>query len=133
MHQLVIMRGLPGSGKSTYVRHHFPHAVVCSADEFFQVDGNYQFEAALIAQAHTACQLKAIRAMASRAPLIVVDNTHCQRWEFAVVLAVAEHSGYEARIIDFFDGGMTDGDLAARNTHQVPLEAISAMRARYVT
>jgi hypothetical protein len=36
-------------------------------------------------------------------------------------------------VVDVFDGGLTDEDLAARNVHGVPLAGIRAMRARWET
>ena len=48
---MFIMRGLPGSGKSTIVRHirdkyqPITDVVVCSADDYFlQEDGNYNYD-----------------------------------------------------------------------------------------
>lgn len=39
MGKVIIMRGQPGSGKSTYTAKHFPDALVCSADHFFMESG----------------------------------------------------------------------------------------------
>jgi predicted kinase len=33
--KLIILRGLPGSGKTTLVRKEWPNAAVCSADSYF--------------------------------------------------------------------------------------------------
>ena len=35
------------------------------------------------------------------------------------------------QVIDLFDGGLTDAQLAARNIHGVPEATIAKMRARY--
>ena len=71
MNKLIIMRGLPGSGKSKVVREiiakaindHQHSAIVCSADQFFtNPDGEYNFNPSMIAQAHMDCQVKALKA-----------------------------------------------------------------------
>jgi len=41
--KVTIMRGLPGSGKSTCDEVRFHDATVASADNFFMVDGEYVF------------------------------------------------------------------------------------------
>lgn len=35
----VITRGLPGSGKSTYIKNNYPDVVACSADNAFMKNG----------------------------------------------------------------------------------------------
>jgi hypothetical protein len=39
----VITRGLPGSGKSTYIKNNYPDVVACSADNAFMKNGVYQY------------------------------------------------------------------------------------------
>ncbi|NDC88865.1 MAG: ankyrin repeat domain-containing protein, partial [Bacteroidetes bacterium] len=46
-------------------------------------------------------------------------------------VAMAERHGFRVVVIDVFDGGMTDEQLAARNRHGVPVEAIAGMRKRW--
>jgi len=53
---LYLVRGLPGSGKSTFAR---ALSVNCySADDFFTRDGVYDFDPRLIGNAHLECQDK---------------------------------------------------------------------------
>ena len=44
---------------------------------------------------------------------------------------MAKENQTDVGIIDLFDAGMTDEELAERNTHGAPLEAIQRMRARW--
>ena len=57
MRRVIIMRGLPGSGKSTEAKSYIlTHgAVVVSADDFFMVAGKYRYNPAKIGDAHVAC------------------------------------------------------------------------------
>jgi len=128
---LVIMRGLPGSGKSTLVRHTYGQSPVFSTDDFFMEDGKYNFRPWLIGQAHNENMCKVMEAMMDDIPVIVVDNTNTQRWEYSVYLYMAQAMGYAVEINDLYDGGLTDKELFERNTHGVPLEAIAKMRERY--
>ena len=127
--KVIIMRGLPGSGKSTYLNEKEPTAVVCSADDFFVTDeGVYLFDPKKLPQAHQACMRKFLDATAARMPLIAVDNTNISLWECSPYVSVAEALGYAVEVI------RVDADpeiCAARNTHNVPIEAVRRMAARF--
>jgi predicted kinase len=129
---LTILRGLPGSGKSTAIRRLTGHPVVFSADHFFLTkDGTYNFDPARIGEAQTACQQACLRAMTRGEPHVVVDNTNTRKWEYSLYQAMSDIFGYKVVIIDLYDGGKTDEELAARNQHGVPLDKIALMRSRY--
>lgn len=79
--ELVLIRGLPGSGKSTYARRFYSGYVHCEADHYFyDKDGVYRYNPDLIRQAHAACQKKAREALRS-GKSVVVSNTFVRQWE----------------------------------------------------
>ena len=85
----------------------------------------------MIVAAHTANQEKAESLMSNGAMNVVVPNTNTQRWEFQPYLDLASKFGYRVTVLSIFDGGATDQELLGRNTHGVPLDAISDMRERF--
>jgi predicted kinase len=134
MKRMIVMRGLPGAGKDynldILVGEYKKEVVVCSADDFFMENGEYVFVPWKIGQAHESCKLKCFRAMAE-GKHVAISNTNVQKWEYELYLEMAMHFGYEVTVMSIFDGGCTNEELAKRNQHGVPLEAIEAMRDRW--
>ena len=128
---LKLIRGLPGSGKSTAAANSKPLESVwmLEADQYFMVDGVYRFDACQINDAHEWCQNQC-REMLKNGTVIVA-NTFTQRWEMEPYLQMAADACVEVEVVDLFDGGFTDEQLSTRNVHGVPLESIVAMRKRY--
>tara|TARA_Y200000002_G_scaffold344872_1_gene318399 strand:+ start:1379 stop:1789 length:411 start_codon:yes stop_codon:yes gene_type:complete len=126
------MRGLPGSGKSTYVKENFPDAVVCSADSFFlNEDGEYIFVNWKLQQAHQHCFRTFIDAVTSDAETIVIDNTNICRWEYENYVFMAEKFGYRIRKIRM---NFAESDIplfGKRNIHGVPELKINQMFERF--
>lgn len=119
--KLNIMRGCSGSGKSTYIRMHFPNAFICSADHYFMKDGHYQFDGKDINKAHQTCFVKFIEAVMDGVEDIVVDNTHTQAWELAPYVQGGGSFGYEVEIHTL----IVDPEIAAkRNVHGVRLRDV---------
>tara|TARA_B100001287_G_C22686600_1_gene534174 strand:+ start:7620 stop:8060 length:441 start_codon:yes stop_codon:yes gene_type:complete len=131
-----ILRGLPSTGKSEYASH-FPHAVVCSADDFFMKDGKYNFVGAQVPVAHQWCFGKFIDAMnfVGQAEHIIVDNTNTMKWEYSNYIKLAVANGYDYEILNFNQNYRyhepTDQELADRNKHGVPADGIKRMRERW--
>lgn len=132
---VVLVRGLPGSGKS-----HLAEALrklakaemdVCSADDYFcDENGVYNFDPSKLAEAHLQCQSNCF-ARFSIDDIAFVANTFTQRWEMQQYLVFVETFGLDLLVLNLFDGGLSDKELAARNTHGVPEEAITRMRERF--
>ena len=132
---LILFRGLPSSGKTTFVSMFFEPL---SADDYPGLYEGGKFRGMemvdgvpMIVLAHQWCQAEARGLMESGYDMIGVANTFTQRWEMEPYLVMAEELGYRTFVVDLYDGGKTDAELAERNTHGVPVEGIKAMRDRY--
>jgi len=151
MRKVIIMRGLPGSGKSHYVRQLANgHAgetsdtdvqvTVCSADHFFEKPRThitdmgvyeqpvYDFDPKLLPQAHQACMRAFVQALSEEHPVVVVDNTHVHRWEYENYVMVARLAGYDVEIVEVMPTTIEELRLCAeRNRHGVPPDVVARM------
>ena len=129
---LTLVRGLPGSGKSTFANFIWNDYSICEADKFFvDKDGNYKFDATKLPEAHKWCreqvEIRMIDNIANPQyyPEIVVSNTFTQEWEMAEYYKLAEKYGYTvfSIIVENRHGGV--------NEHGVPNDKLDAMRTRF--
>jgi predicted kinase len=125
---LYIVRGIPGSGKSTFAKSlggtHF------ETDMFFMKDGEYKFDISKIKEAHKWCQDSVYTAMllnhtALLNNVIVVSNTFTQEWEMKPYFEMAEYFEYKvfSIVVENRHGGV--------NKHNVPEETLTSMRNRF--
>jgi len=121
---LYIVRGLPGSGKSTFAKQLTSN--VFEADHYFyDNDGNYNFNPSEIKEAHKECQQSVGYAMESGIPKIAVSNTFTQEWEMSPYFELAEKHGYKVfvTIVENRHGG--------KNVHGVPDDKVEIMKNRF--
>ena len=126
---IILVRGLPGAGKTTAAEQ-MNRPVCVAADDYFMADGEYRFAPTGLPQAHAWCLDQASQGLEAGLP-VVVHNTFTERWEMEPYLATAANLGLTVGVVSVFDGGCSDEQLAERNTHGVPLEAIKSMRYRW--
>jgi predicted kinase len=121
---LYIVRGIPGSGKSTFAKtlggQHY------EADMFFiDEEGNYQFDATKIKDAHQWCQGFVKSDMILEYPKIVVSNTSTQEWEMKPYFDMAKEYGYTVFSV------VVENRHGGKNTHGVPEDKIEQMCQRF--
>jgi predicted kinase len=131
MSNLILVRGLPGSGKSTLAKLlQEGGGCITSADDYFTAPtGEYNFNPSLLPQAHAQCQEETRKHLWEGD--VIVANTFSQRWEIQPYIQIASEANARLTVVDLFDGGLADAELAQRNIHGVPVAGISAMRARW--
>jgi predicted kinase len=126
--KLYIVRGLPGSGKTTFAESlggsHF------EADQYFMVNGEYQFDFAKIKDAHNWCQNQVSNAMllnytANINKTIVVSNTFTQEWEMQPYIDMAKEWGYTVFTI------IVENRHGGKNVHGVPDDKLEIMKNRF--
>ena len=133
---LVLMKGLPGSGKSTLSRELAQanqSSVILSTDEYFMDENNnYRFNALLLGAAHTWNQNRCREHMQAAYQLIIIDNTNVVSKEARPYVDMAKQYGYTIKVVEPNTWWAKDVDeCVKRNTHNVPRESISRMAARY--
>lgn len=135
MKALILVRGLPGSGKTTFAhalnsqKYEGRAAVVAADDYMLDHEGNYRFNAEMLSQVHGLCQAAAASALSDGMD-VIVHNTFTTAKEFKPYLKMVK-SSQKLQVYDLFDAGLTDEQLAARNLHNVPVSAVAKMRNRY--
>ena len=134
---LTIIRGLPGSGKTTAakdilkMRGQVDPLAMYAADDFFYKDKNYKFDPEKLSEAHKWCQSRTVEAMKQDTGNIVVHKTFTVHKEMRFYLDKAIEHNYCIEVFNLYDAGLTDEELFERNVHSVPLETIKRMRRRY--
>ncbi|XP_072706480.1 NEDD4-binding protein 2-like 2 isoform X2 [Ciconia boyciana] len=94
---LLILRGLPGSGKSTLSRVLLGQShdgIVFSTDDYFRHQDGYTYNAAQLGDAHDWNQKRAKQAMEQGKSPVIIDNTNTQAWEMKPYVEVALEKGY---------------------------------------
>jgi hypothetical protein len=122
---LILLRGLPGSGKST-VASLFGDVPHFEADMYFiNSDGNYEFKPERIREAHEWCQHAVHIHMQQGSPIVVVSNTFTTEWEMDAYQMFAEEEGY--RVVTL----VVENRHGSENIHGCPPEKVEMMRERF--
>jgi predicted kinase len=126
MLKMFIMQGIPGSGKSRFVRRLAP-AWVCSADSYPGLYTDAGFDSSKLGKAHTFCFKQAMLALQGGAS-VVIDNTNLNVIEVSPYIALGKAFDCTIEIIR-----VRCPQLVAyrRQTHGVPLALHRKMAQRF--
>ena len=120
--ELIIIRGISGSGKTTEAETNYPNHEHFEADMFFIEEGEYKFNPQMLPQAHQWCQIKVHNAL-ELGKNVVVANTFTRRWELIPYVEMAKEMGVPYKVLR-----MT---TEYENTHGVPADAVARMKSRF--
>ena len=108
---VIILRGVPGSGKSYLASHCSEYlddpsqVAVCSADHYFTNNSEYSFSSSELHKAHLHCFDHFLSGVLERKRMIIIDNTNSQLWEYQFYIYVCSllalpHSILEVPCLD---------------------------------
>ena len=120
--KLILVRGIPGSGKSTFAKKNFPDLPVIEADDYFYTDGEYKFNPSEIKKAHEDCKYRTEQEL-KKGNSVVVANSFTQLWEMDAYLDLAYKYDTELHVYRL------EGNF--QNIHGVPEEAVKRMKDRF--
>ena len=97
--KVTILRGISGSGKTTWAKTHASNATIVSTDDFYVIDGVYTYDASKIEENHRKAFRLFIDSLSAGKEWIVVDNTNVNAWEYSPYVLAAGAYGYDAEIL----------------------------------
>ena len=136
---VVIMRGLPGSGKSHLLTHSLeamsnPSKVaVISADSFFTEGSDYKFNPSAVFKAHLGCISQFLDALlCSEKSVVAIDNTNSQSWEYYIYTYLCQVLGLICHILEVpCPTSALAERFRCRNQHKIQSSAVNRMLQRW--
>jgi predicted kinase len=129
--ELILLRGLPGSGKTTLAKiilqlRSTDEPEILSADDFFEDnEGDYNFDPTKLKEAHNYCQFRCSERMRQQKAKIVVANTFTQEWEMDEYFKMAERYNYRVHTV------IVENRHGNENVHGVPEDKLQQMKNRF--
>uniref|UniRef100_A0A8C4QGQ8 CUE domain-containing protein n=1 Tax=Eptatretus burgeri TaxID=7764 RepID=A0A8C4QGQ8_EPTBU len=132
---LILLRGLPGSGKSTMarkIRMENKDAAVLSTDDYFVQGGIYSYNPDLLSEAHEWNHKRAREAMDACKSPVIIDNTNLKLWEMKPYVAMARQRNYSIMFLEpDTPWKFNPKQLERKNSHGISKERINRMMAHY--
>ena len=119
------MRGIPGSGKSTWAKNYPTPCFIVSTDKFFidEKDGEYKFDIEKLGYNHQKAFYQFQGAVNNEVPVIIIDNTNIKRKNYKNYVEFGLSGGYT--VVQKVCCGNY------QSVHNVPEEKIEQMRHEF--
>lgn len=141
MKKLIIIRGLPGSGK-TYLARNIEkvlgdvglHTASVSYTAYFRdEDGREVIVGPEVSKAHKWSEERVDAFLADEdTDVVLVHNIFAEQWEVDPFLALADKHAADVRVISIFDAGLSDEELVRRSVHAVHPHVVDKHRRAWV-
>lgn len=138
--RVVILRGLPGSGKSHLARNcsevrsgaATSSTAICSADDYFTQSDHYKFVQGRLPEAHSHCYQQFLQALSEGKAMVVVDNTHSMQWEYGGYIYLCELLGLQWHLLEIpHPDQRLVRAYCSRNQHKVDMASIASYTKRW--
>lgn len=127
MPTLYLIRGVPGAGKSTFADSMWECGLVdkvIEADHYFYRNGDYNFKAEELGEAHQNCQMNT-RFWLLEGRNVAVSNTSVSEWEVGIyeTMAIECNAQFVSIILENRHGNSS--------IHGVPSEKVEQMKKKF--
>ncbi len=124
--KLYLIRGVSGSGKSSFVKSLMDKkSVSLSADDWMVTKGKYAFSKNRLPIVHRICLDQTEKKMNSRVEKIFVHNTFTTSKELKPYYKLAEKYGYDVHSI------VMENRHGGQNVHDVPEDTIVSQKQKF--
>ncbi|XP_047990650.1 uncharacterized protein LOC125229758 [Leguminivora glycinivorella] len=133
---LILMRGLPGSGKSFLARELIEYmcpdmnhkSFIFSTDDFFMHRGRYEFQKHMLPEAHFWNQNRVYEAMGRDVSPIIIDNTNVEIRHMEPYVRAGVRKSYVIEVLEpNTPWAKKVGPLARKNSHDVNISTLKRL------